>query len=60
MCIYDLSYSFEDTPFLKLAKSKGIENYHDGIGMLIHQAPLSFKIWTGQVPNSSISKDELL
>ena len=60
MCIYDLSYSFEDTPFLKLAKSKGIENYHDGIGMLIHQAALSFKIWTGQVPNSSISKDELL
>ena len=60
MCIYDLSYSFEDTPFLKLAKSKGIENYHDGIGMLIHQAALSFKIWTGQIPNSSISKDELL
>ena len=60
MCIYDLSYSFEDTPFLKLAKSKGIENYHDGLGMLIHQAALSFKIWTGQIPNSSISKDELL
>ena len=60
MCIYDLSYSFEDTPFLKLAKSKGIENYHDGIGMLIHQAALSFKIWTGQVPNSSISKHALL
>ncbi len=60
ICIYDLSYSFEDTPFLKLAKSKGIENYHDGIGMLINQAALSFKIWTGQMPNSSISKVELL
>ena len=60
MCIYDLSYSFEDTPFLKLAKSKGIENYHDGIGMLVHQAALSFKIWTGQTPISSINKAELL
>ena len=29
MCIYDLSYSLEDTPFLELVKSKGIENYHD-------------------------------
>ena len=60
MCVYDLSYSLEDTPFLKLAKSNGIENYHDGIGMLIHQAALSFKIWTKKMPNSSISKVELL
>ena len=58
--IYDLSYSPEDTPFLKLAKSRGIENYHDGIGMLINQAALSFEIWTGQKPNSGINKDELL
>jgi shikimate dehydrogenase len=60
LCIYDLSYSFEDTPFLKLVKSKGIQNYHDGIGMLVHQAALSFKIWTGQTPISSINKAELL
>ena len=60
MCIYDLSYSLEDTPFLELVKSKGIENYHDGIGMLIHQAALSFKIWTGKMPKSSINKVELL
>lgn len=58
--VYDLSYSQEDTPFLELVKSRGIENYHDGIGMLIHQAALSFKIWNNQVPNTSISKVELL
>jgi len=58
--IYDLSYSPEDTPFLKLAKSRGIESYHDGIGMLINQAALSFEIWTRQKPNSGINKDELL
>ena len=58
--VYDLSYSLEDTPFIKLVKSKGIEKYHDGIGMLIHQAALSFKIWNNQIPNTNISKVELL
>ena len=58
--VYDLSYSFEDTPFIKLVKSRGIEKYHDGIGMLIHQAALSFKIWNNQTPNTNISKAELL
>ena len=58
--VYDLSYSLEDTPFIKLVKSRGIEKYHDGIGMLIHQAALSFKIWNNQIPNINISKAELL
>ena len=58
--VYDLSYSLEDTPFIKLVKSRGIEKYHDGIGMLIHQAALSFKIWNNQTPNTNISKAELL
>ena len=58
--VYDLSYSLEDTPFIKLVKSSGIENYNDGIGMLINQAALSFKIWNNQLPNSNISKAELL
>ena len=58
--VYDLSYSQEDTPFLELVKSRGIENYHDGIGMLIHQASLSFQIWNNQAPNTNISKAELL
>jgi len=58
--IYDLSYSSEDTPFLKLAKSRGIENYHDGIGMLINQAALSFEIWTRKTPISSIRREAIL
>ena len=58
--VYDLSYSLEDTPFIKLVKSRGIEKYHDGIGMLIHQAALSFKIWNNQTPNTNISKAQLL
>ena len=58
--VYDLSYSLEDTPFIKLVKSRGTEKYHDGIGMLIHQASLSFQIWNNQAPNTNISKAELL
>ena len=58
--VYDLSYSLEDTPFIKLVKSRGIEKYHDGIGMLIHQAALSFTIWNTQFPNTNISKVALL
>ena len=58
--VYDLSYSLEDTAFIKLVKSRGIEKYHDGIGMLIHQASLSFQIWNNQAPNTNISKAELL
>ena len=58
--VYDLSYSQEDTPFLELVKSRGIENYHDGLWMLIHQAALSFQIRNNQTHNISISKVELL
>ena len=58
--VYDLSYSLEDTPFIKLVNSRGIEKYHDGIGMLIHQAALSFQIWNNQTPNTNITKAELL
>ena len=55
-----LILTLEDTPFIKLVNSRGIEKYHDGIGMLIHQAALSFKIWNNQIPNTNISKVELL
>ena len=31
----------------------------DGFGMLIHQAALSFEMWTGIKPDTNITKDEL-
>ena len=47
---YDLSYSLEETPFNLLAKQHRVQKVYDGKGMLINQAALSFKIWTGKTP----------
>lgn len=40
---YDMMYG-KETPFIKAAKENNL-NYLDGIGMLIHQAAESFRIW---------------
>lgn len=62
---YDLSYSMldETTPFIKWARHQGNINakkkISDGFGMLIHQAALSFEMWTGIKPDTNITKDEL-
>ena len=57
---YDLSYSKTDslTPFLKWA-SHYSDQCHNGIGMLINQAALSFELWTGIKPNTDISDNEI-
>jgi shikimate dehydrogenase len=57
---YDLSYSIEDTPFLKLAKNLGAKLRYDGLGMLIEQAALSFEIWTKQKPQTNLNKVDIL
>jgi len=59
-CVYDLSYSRMETPFIKMAKKFGTKRYYDGLGMLINQAALSFAIWTKLVPQTDIGKDEIL
>ena len=58
--VYDLSYSADNTPFVDLALSKGVEKCYDGIGMLIEQAALSFEIWTHQKPDTDLKKNTLL
>ena len=57
---YDLSYSKTDslTPFLKWA-SHYSDQCHNGIGMLINQAALSFELWTGIKPNTDIPENEI-
>ena len=47
---YDLNYSKETTYFNQLAKDAGVEVCLDGLGMLVGQAAVSFKIWTGKRP----------
>ena len=58
--VYDLSYSFQMTPFNKIAKEAGVTNYSDGLGMLIEQAALSFEIWTSHIPSTNIKREDLL
>ena len=48
---YDLSYSDKVTAFNSLARQRGVKELFDGFGMLVHQAALSFEIWTGHTPD---------
>lgn len=51
-CCYDLMYAAQDTAFVSWAKSCGVVNSIDGLGMLVEQAAVSFTIWTGCKPNT--------
>lgn len=48
---YDLMYSTEDTEFIHWAKSLGVPNTSDGLGMLVGQAAESFYLWRGVRPD---------
>jgi shikimate dehydrogenase len=45
--VVDLIYSPAVTPFLEAAKHHGAEPVN-GLGMLLHQAALQFRLWTGE------------
>lgn len=47
--VVDLIYSPPSTPFLEQARRAGADAW-GGLGMLIHQAALSFSLWTGVEP----------
>ncbi|MGJ8669110.1 MAG: shikimate dehydrogenase [Oceanococcus sp.] len=49
---YDLSYGAAALPFLAWAKEHGATVQHQGIGMLIEQAALSWQHWTGSLPET--------
>jgi len=54
---YDLNYSLTGTAFCNWAEEISSHS-HDGMGMLISQAALSFNEWFGVMPStSSISKE---
>jgi len=46
---YDLNYGVAALPLQRACAAAGI-TYSDGLGMLVHQAALSFALWTGRVP----------
>jgi shikimate dehydrogenase len=45
--VVDIIYNPAETPLLKAAKGKGCKIVN-GLGMLIHQGAIAFKIWTGR------------
>lgn len=44
---YDLIYEPPATPFLQAARRRGVDTHH-GLGMLVAQAAVSYRRWTGQ------------
>lgn len=50
--VYDLFYTLNGkTVFTEKAAALGVPSCHDGLGMLVGQAALSFKLWTGKSPD---------
>ena len=47
--VVDLLYHPSATPLLVQARAEGAVAF-GGVGLLLHQAALSFEIWTGQQP----------
>lgn len=50
--VYDLFYTkTASTVFIEKAKNLGVVSCHDGLGMLVGQAALSFELWFNYKPN---------
>jgi len=48
---YDMNYGAAAAPLSRLCAERGIR-YSDGLGMLVEQAALSFRLWTGNTPDT--------
>lgn len=51
--VVDLIYSAGNTPLVTRARAAGADGW-GGLGMLVHQAIASFRIWTGQDPPAQV------
>jgi shikimate dehydrogenase len=52
-CVVDLVYAPPVTALTSAARAAGAEAW-GGLGMLVHQAAASFRIWTGQAPSTEV------
>jgi shikimate dehydrogenase len=57
-CVYDLIYHPRETALLKAAKAKGCKTVN-GLPMLVNQAALAFKHFTGEMPPGEVISDVL-
>lgn len=51
--VVDLLYRPSTTPLLEAARAAGARSF-GGLGLLLHQAALSFELWTGQAPSLDV------
>jgi shikimate dehydrogenase len=58
MLVCDLTYNPPQTPFLKMAASADCKTMN-GVGMLLHQGALAFRIWTGREAPLSVMRAAL-
>lgn len=56
---YELAYGKGLTPFLRLARSAGVQGLADGVGMLAEQAAEAFAWWRGVRPATAAVIDKL-
>lgn len=54
--VMDLVYNPPETMLIKKSRELGIEAIN-GLGMLVHQAALSWEIWTGETASIAVMKD---
>lgn len=59
LVVYDLVYNPAQTPLLREAKRKGCTGVFNGLGMLLYQGVLSFKIWLEVEPPIQIMEQAL-
>lgn len=56
MIAADVVFNPPDTVFLEEARAKGCKTF-DGLGMLVEQAAISFRLWTGADPDRQIMRE---
>ena len=56
--VTDLVFFPRETAFLRKARANGCRTLN-GLGMLLHQAALSFQGWTGKAPPLPLMRERL-
>ena len=59
LVVYDLIYNPAQTPLLQQARRKGCSGVFNGLGMLLYQGALSFKIWLEIEPPLKVMEEAL-
>lgn len=58
LIVADVIFNPPETWLIRTAKERGCRTI-DGLGMLVNQAVISFKIWTGAEPNAGVMREAL-